>query len=578
MQIDALRRQLNRLNQSIALEMNRPAAELAQQSGRGDADFLYLYGIVGGKDVGKTTIINQLAGAAISPDTDIIDEGTRVAVAYCHREDLTAVKERLEPPLRDQINFATHDRRELQNVVLMDLPDYDSRFDAHLAEVNALTRYLQGLIWITTPRKYGDHAFLEQMVAVAQSHENYFVIVNKIDQIEPGTALEIIREEVFRFMDGECEKRKIPPPDPDRLFLLAAVAPEKFEFKKMQDRLIRPHTAGEIVRAKITNIRAEFKKNLKRINTVYGLDHHLNLIDQNLDFIQKRVGEEFGEAYAQAVSERLSARQDFNRRVSKVVFTQRVKQWPVLRTVFYPLTVLISALGGRLSFDPPEDRSGEKISGLLRHDGKSAVHQLFQIRDEVQIAFPDLRETMGPEPDLPEQVEKHLDTLVKAYEERLTDDLMLAKVRPGFIKRTLIYLPLFWFPFLQPLLLKLNALNWMASPSIATIEELAVFFVSLLGSGALLTSLAFLGLFYGILLMVMYTNVVRAVQKQGHLRFQDLWYEIFLSALADVLTQPISDRQLSLAAKKSSLEQIEKGLDNVVRQLEAGRSGTGDSQ
>lgn len=568
MQIDALRRQLSRLNQAIALEMKRPAVDLAQQSGRADADLLFLYGIVGGKDVGKTTIINNLAGADISPDTDILDEGTRVTVAYCHAEDLAAVKARLGPPIRDQVQFVTHDRRDLQNVVLMDLPDYDSRFNSHLADVKALTHYLQGLIWVTTPRKYGDHAFLEQLETVAQSHENYFIIVNKTDQVGTEDSLETIRDEVYRFISGECAKRRIPSPDLDRLFLLAAIAPEKYEFRQMHDRLIRPHTASEITRAKITNLRAEFEQNLQRINHAYDLDHHLNAIDQNLNYVQERIGEAFGEEYARTVSERLSAQQNFHRRVSKVVFTRRVNQWPILRTVFYPLTVVVSALGGRLSFESQADQSGQEDHDLLRHNGKSAVHQLFQIRDDMLAAFPDLSAFMGPEPDFPDLVEKRLNALLKAYEERLTDDLMLARVRPGPIKRALIYVPLFWFPFVQPLLLKVNALHGAGTLSLASLKELVVFLVSLLGSGALLTSFTFLGLFYGLLLMVIYTQVVRAVQKQGRLQFQDLWYEYFLSALAEMLTQPIMDQQISLAAQKSKLEQIENGLDSIVGQWE----------
>jgi hypothetical protein len=568
MQIDALRRQLSRLNKAIALEMKRPAVDLAQQSGRADADLLFLYGIVGGKDVGKTTIINHLAGAVISPDSDILDEGTRVTVAYCHGEDLAAVKERLGPSIRDQIEFVTHDRRELHNVVLMDLPDYDSRFNAHLAEVNTLTRYLQGLIWVTTPRKYGDHAFLEQLATVAQSHENYFIIVNKTDQVGSETSLATIRDEVYRFISGECEKRSIPLPDPERLFLLAALEPEKYEFRQMHDRLIRPHTTREIARAKITNLRAEFEQNLQHINHAYDLDHHLGLIDNLLNYVQKKIVEEFGEDYARTVCERLSTQQNFHRRVSKAVFAQRVKQWPVLRTVFYPLTVVISALGGRVRFESEADQSGRGVPDLLRHNGKAALNQLFQIRDDMLAAFPDLSASMGSEPDFPNLVEKRLDALLKAYEERLTDNLMLAKVRPGPIKRALIYLPLFWFPFLQPFLLKLNALAWSGTPSLANLKELAVFLVSLLGSGALLTSFAFLGLFYAILLMAMYTQVARAVQKQGHLQFQDLWYEYFLSALAEILMQPIMDQQVSLAAKKSQLEQIENGLHGIVRQLE----------
>ncbi|MGD8836820.1 MAG: GTPase domain-containing protein, partial [Desulfobacteraceae bacterium] len=347
MQIEALRQQLNQLNEDIAAVTKRPVADLARQISEADADTLFLYGIVGGKDVGKTTLVNQLAGTTVSLDTDVVDEGTRVTVAYSHRTDLAALQHRLGGIAADRLHYVEHDRRELKNVVLMDFPDYDSRFTSHLADFTQLTPYLQGLIWVTTPRKYGDNAFLEQLEGVAQSHENYFIVLNKMDQLDGKAPLETVREEVYRFISEQCAKRRVQPPSLDRMFLLSAIAPQMHDFKQMHDRLIRPHTNQEIERAKVQNLKSEFEQNIGRINDTYGLSQQLDRIEQSLAFINHQVEEKFDSAYLETVSNRLAGQQDLQRSVSRTVFTQRVKGWPILRTLFYPLAGVVAAMGHR---------------------------------------------------------------------------------------------------------------------------------------------------------------------------------------------------------------------------------------
>ena len=102
-------------------------------------------------------MINQLAGAKISEDTDILDEGTNVAVAYCHRKDLAELEKRFSLESGERVRFIGHDRKALKNVVLIDLSDFDSRFLSHRHDTGRLAGHLLGVVWVTTPRKYGDY-------------------------------------------------------------------------------------------------------------------------------------------------------------------------------------------------------------------------------------------------------------------------------------------------------------------------------------------------------------------------------------------------------------------------------------
>jgi GTP-binding protein EngB required for normal cell division len=564
MQIEALRQQLNQLNEDIAAVTKRPVADLARQISEADADTLFLYGIVGGKDVGKTTLVNQLAGTTVSLDTDVVDEGTRVTVAYSHRTDLAALQHRLGGIAADRLHYVEHDRRELKNVVLMDFPDYDSRFTSHLADFTQLTPYLQGLIWVTTPRKYGDNAFLEQLEGVAQSHENYFIVLNKMDQLDGKAPLETVREEVYRFISEQCAKRRVQPPSLDRMFLLSAIAPQMHDFKQMHDRLIRPHTNQEIERAKVQNLKSEFEQNIGRINDTYGLSQQLDRIEQSLAFINHQVEEKFDSAYLETVSNRLAGQQDLQRSVSRTVFTQRVKGWPILRTLFYPLAGVIAAMGHRFGSGASRAQQNQEPHELLRHGGKSAALHLIHLHDELLNRFPELRQTLCREPDFPALIETCWQRLLQAYQDRLTEHLRDQSNRPGLFKRLLVYIPLVWFPFLQPLLLKITALDWAAGAWTANVKTLAVLLITLLGSGALLTSVVFLSFFYTLLLVAMYARIARAVQKAGRMQIADLWYDQFLSALAGILAQPLMDRQVVLSAHKSELEQIQSQIDTVI--------------
>ena len=99
--INDLRIELDDLNRELAELTEQEPLRLRYQTGDSDKDALFLYGIVGGKDVGKTSLINQLAGARISIDSDILDEGTRKAVAYCHEADRAALQKRLAADMGD---------------------------------------------------------------------------------------------------------------------------------------------------------------------------------------------------------------------------------------------------------------------------------------------------------------------------------------------------------------------------------------------------------------------------------------------------------------------------------------------
>ena len=566
MNIDVLRTQLDNLNNEIADLVQLPLVSLSHQSGDAEEDSLFLYGIAGGKDVGKTSIINQLAGAKISEDTDILDEGTNIAVAYCHRQDHSKLEKRISFKSGERVRFVDHDRQALKNVVLIDLPDFDSRFLSHRDDTGRLAGHLQGVVWVTSPRKYGDYEFLNQLETVALSHENYFIVLNKIDQLKHTAPLDAVRKEVVEFLSTECIKRNVPRPDPEQFFILSALEPNRYEFKRLHDQLIRPHSTSEVTRAKLRNLHAEFERNFERISSGYNLLKHVQDIEKALDIIRKSVTDQFSDDYFRFVRRQISTLETLHRRISKAYFAQRVKDWPILRMLFYPLVGLITGLGGRSAFSHTEKKRSESPRNLLRYKGLPASLRMQKIRDDIEASFPGLKQDLGETPDFSKFIEDEFSHLLDEYEDLVTERLIETGPHPGRLKRMFVYFPLVWFPFLQPLLLMFASMETVTI-SFTNLKDLLSVFISLFGAGSLLTSLVFLILFYSVWLIFIYAHCSRSVQKKGEEEFQNLWYAQFLVRLEQVFAQPLLDVRFALSSKIMQLEQIENGVESEIQRI-----------
>ena len=227
----------------------------------------------------------------------------------------------------------------LRNVVLIDFPDYDSRFVEHRDDVRRLSRYLQGLVWIITPRKYGDHEFVDQLEAVAQSHEYYLIVLNKTDQLDGRVPLENARREILGYLQEECKRRDISAPTGDRLIMVSALNPKHYEYPRLYERLIRRHSPEEILRAKVDNLRTEFNKNLHSMQEYYSLDDRIAELDGALEEIIVDLREHFNDAYFDTVWRRVLALGPVQHRISHGLFFQRVQHWPFygLFSIRYPV-------------------------------------------------------------------------------------------------------------------------------------------------------------------------------------------------------------------------------------------------
>ncbi len=568
MKLDTLRRQIESLNRELSELTGQPEVELSFQSGEADQDTLYLYGIMGGKDVGKTTLINQLAGSRISLDTNILDEGTKIAVAYVHEKDKPYLKKRLMGEVGQRVRYVSHQRNELRNVVLVDFPDFDSRFLTHREDVHNLARHLQGILWVVTPRKYGDHEFIQRLTSIAQSNENYYIILNKMDQLEEVVPISTVREKVLTLLEKECHKRRINSPSPDRLMVVSAHSPKKYEYPELHARLIRRHSLDEILRAKAENIQTEFEKNIQRLRDEYQIDEKIEAMENLFDRLHSMVDEQFTADYFETVLQRMQLMEQIQRRISTQLFFQRVEGWPLLRSLCYPLAGIVSAIGRRLTASSMAMHEGIETSrDLLRYHGETVSSRMQKIHLTLQEQLPPHLGPVQTIPNYSESIDREFQHLMQTYEDRVVGKIRSTIKPPGKARKFAVYFPLVWFPFLQPMLLNISEMEGSII-SFKFMGEVIYTFITLLGARSLLVSVIFLIVFYLIWLVLLYANGARYVLREGQEEFRETWYEEFLPWIVNELSRPFQEVRSRWMDIRLRLESIREEIREEIQRIQ----------
>ena len=142
---------------------------------------VYVLALAGGTGVGKSSVLNTLAGETISPARALrpTTEHPLAWVANGAREDVR--------PLLDWLGVQKvvgHDRDELSGVAILDLPDVDSVRTEHRATVDSLLPRIDAVAWVVDPEKYDDERLHEYFRRLAPHAERMQFIFNKADLVD----------------------------------------------------------------------------------------------------------------------------------------------------------------------------------------------------------------------------------------------------------------------------------------------------------------------------------------------------------------------------------------------------------
>jgi GTPase Era involved in 16S rRNA processing len=162
--------------------------------------------IAGATGSGKSSTFNALTGLELS-STGVRRPTTSWATACVWgREGADDLLQWLGIParhqtMRDSMLDAAREDRDLDGVVLMDLPDHDSTEVSHHLEVDRLVELADLLVWVLDPQKYADAAIHDRYLAPLRSHAGVMVVVlNHIDTV-PEDRRESMVDDVRRLLD-----------------------------------------------------------------------------------------------------------------------------------------------------------------------------------------------------------------------------------------------------------------------------------------------------------------------------------------------------------------------------------------
>jgi len=259
------------------------------------SDQVLVAGLLGGTGVGKSTVMNALAGAEIASTSHRRPNTDRVLL-YRH--------EAVEPP--QSLPKATvpwqevvHQAERVRQVVLCDLPDFDSLVGEHRERVLSFLEHLDVLVFVVSPEKYADDSFYAFLAGVPKARPNFYFVLNKADLLFHGEDLETGYKQLTSLSalfqkylhKAEVLEPLVYPVSAEEAFREPSVSPWN-QFPAFRREIFRAREAKEIMAIKSANLDQEIRELLSRLQTEVV---HLDTLGQILNEFVKRFDAERGE-------------------------------------------------------------------------------------------------------------------------------------------------------------------------------------------------------------------------------------------------------------------------------------------
>lgn len=201
-------REFIRLSEDVADKylLERASAELdsVEERAKLGAEFT-VAALVGGTGSGKSTLFNTLTGLEFA-DAGAIRPTTEKATACTWRAKAEGLLDYLNvlPGRRvEHDSILTPVSDELEGLILLDLPDYDSVKFTNSLTVSRLMPLLDVLIWVVDPQKYADQLLHREYLENLQGRSRQMIVLmNHIDTVVP-TQVPILMADLRRLLDAD---------------------------------------------------------------------------------------------------------------------------------------------------------------------------------------------------------------------------------------------------------------------------------------------------------------------------------------------------------------------------------------
>ena len=154
--------------------------------------------LAGATGSGKSSLFNALVGAQVSPVGVRRPTTGRPLACVWGPEGAGPLLERLGVRRRDTTTLPAADGRgasELDGLVLVDLPDHDSRDLTHRAQVDRLLELVDLFVWVVDPQKYADAVLHEAYLRPLAAHAAVTVVAfNQVDRVDVAQAGECLAD------------------------------------------------------------------------------------------------------------------------------------------------------------------------------------------------------------------------------------------------------------------------------------------------------------------------------------------------------------------------------------------------
>jgi hypothetical protein len=478
----------------------------------------YLVGLIGGKEVGKSAMVNALVGREITRSTSF-GEGTQIVTAYAHVSQGQGVRELLEREVPGRYAVVTHEIGALARQVLLDLPDIDSHWAEHVEVTRRMLRQMLFPIWMQSVEKYADIQPQQLLAKVAAGNAagNFVFCLNKVDQLMkqegPEAANELREDYAKRLM------RVLALPESPRVFMVSAVQPQEYDLPQLREMLGEHKSVAEVDQSKQAAARQQG-------SSVLGWIRRQNLPEQAArlgrfqeeaeDIINERLGIPLVEKCVPAMlddpSHRLAILDD--------CLKQRAGRWPfvgIVQGLAAPITAMFRR---RLALEQQRGMEGPEslVEIYLRPGGR-------ELSQGIQTTFAHLQQSQPMTSALyrhrklwdARQADIAAGDLQRSLAETLTRQrAVIAKRvcgRSGVIGGTLRWMltigALLWFPIIQPI--AQAALEDTLGRSVRTV---ALAIVRSLSVAALLQTLTFLVLWFVVIWLLVRWDTARRVDRQ----------------------------------------------------------------